>query len=51
MVFEIFKLHAWQIKAAYNTFTVPEAQKYEKNKTITTDTQYEHINTFRRCSN
>ena len=25
-------------------FTMPEAQKYEQNKTVTTDTDYEHIN-------
>ena len=51
MVFEIFKIHSWQIKEAYNTFPVPEAQKYEKNKTTTTDTQHEHLNTIRRCIN
>ena len=25
-------------------FTMPEAQKYEQNTTVTTDTDYEHIN-------
>ena len=30
----------------YNTFTVPaEAHKFEQNKTRTTNTDYEHINT------
>ena len=32
------------------TFTVPEAHKYEQNKT-TTDTDYEHTNMSRRCRN
>ena len=44
MVFEIFTLHLCQIWTIYNMFTMPEAQKYEQNKTVTTDTDYEHIN-------
>ena len=42
-MFEIFTLHSCQIWARYNTFTVPDAHKYEQNKTGTTDTGYEHI--------
>ena len=34
-----------------STFTVPEAHKYEINKTSTTDTDYEHMDTSRRCRN
>ena len=35
----------------YNTITVPEAHKYEINKTSTTDTDHEHMNTSRGCRN
>ena len=49
--FEIFKMNSCQIWTLYNTFTVPEAHKYEINKTSTTDTDYEHMNTSRRCRN
>ena len=45
MVCEIFTVHSCQIWTLYNTFTVPEAHKSEQNKTKTTDTDYEHINT------
>ena len=34
-----------------NTFTVPIAQKYQQNKTRTTDTYYKHINTSREYRN
>ena len=39
--FEIFR-HT-QIWILCNTFTVPEAHRYEQNKTGTTDTDYEHM--------
>ena len=45
MVFEIFALHSCQIWTLYNTFTVPETHKFEQNKTRTTDSHYEHVNT------
>ena len=40
----IFTLHLRQIWTIYNTFTMPEARKYEQNKTGITDIDYEHIN-------
>ena len=40
----ICTMHSCQIWALYNTFTVPEAPMYKLNKTITADTDYEHIN-------
>ena len=43
-ILEIFTLHLCQIWTLDNTFTVPEVHKYEQNKTVTTDTDYEHIN-------
>ena len=42
MVFET--LHLCQIWTLYNIFAVPEAHKYEQNKTGNTDRDYEHIN-------
>ena len=41
MVFQIFTRA--QIWVLYNTFTVPEAHRYEQIKTGTTDTDYEHL--------
>ena len=43
MVFEKSTLHSCQILTLYNTFIMPEAHKFEKNKTGTTDTDYEHL--------
>ena len=44
-------MHSCQIGTLYKTFTVPEAHKYEQNKTRTTDAHYEQMNTNRRCRN
>ena len=48
IVFEIFTMHFWKIWTLYNTFTVPEAHKYELNKARTTDKDHEHMNLSRR---
>ena len=44
-------MHSCHISTLYNTFPVPEAHNYEQNKARTTDTDYEHIKTSRRCRN
>ena len=38
MVFEVFALDLCEKWTLYNTFTVPEAYKYEQNKTGNTGT-------------
>ena len=43
MVFEKFALHSYQIWTLYNTSIVPDARKYQQNKTGTNDTDYERI--------
>ena len=46
MICETFTLHLCQIWTLYyNTLAVPEALKFEQNKTRATDTDYEHVNT------